>query len=140
MAKNQNKTVPNKLSPTKYLNAITQEQKRKDAKAISKMMAEITGEKPVMWGETIVGYGQYHYKYESGREGDMPKIGFSARKQSMTIYIMMGFDKLDNLIDKLGKCKTSKACLYFNKLSDVDDKILRTIIKKSYDHMSKKFG
>lgn len=87
-------------------------------------------------GDSIVGFGRYHYKYESGREGDMPLIGFSPRKQNLTLYILMGFDGFDDLRDRLGKHKVSKACLYINKLADVDEDVLREMVQRSYDHMA----
>ena len=98
------------------------------------MKAEKTGETAVLWG-SIVGFGSYHYKYEGGREGDMPMVAFSPRKQSMTVYIMPGFDEYDEMLAQLGKHKIGKACLYINKLADVDGAVLRGLIKRSYDHM-----
>jgi len=88
-----------------------------------------------LWGSSIVGFGSYHYKYESGREGDMPLVGFSPRKQSLTLYIMPGFDAYEDMLAGLGKHKLGKACLYINKLADVDDGVLRNLIKQSYMHM-----
>ena len=88
-----------------------------------------------MWGPTIVGFGSYHYKYESGREGDWFKTGFSPRKTSLTLYIMPGFNRYDELMQKLGKHKTGQSCLYINKLEDVDMDVLRELVKLSYDYM-----
>ena len=88
-----------------------------------------------MWGTSIVGFGSYHYKYESGREGDMPLIGFSPRKQNLTLYIMPGFDEYGELLEQLGKHKTGKACLYINKTDDVDMEVLGKLVKHSYEHM-----
>ena len=101
------------------------------------MMADITGEKPVMWGPSVVGFGSYHYKYASGREGDWMITGFSPRKQALTLYIMPGFDRYDDLMVKLGKYKTGKSCLYINKLEDVDKNILHELIAHSVKYMNK---
>ncbi|MHA2005103.1 MAG: DUF1801 domain-containing protein [Candidatus Thorarchaeota archaeon] len=106
-------------------------QRREDGFELLKMMKEITNEEPTMWGASIVGFGSYHYKYESGREGDMPLTGFSPRKRSLTVYIMSGFEEYKDLLDKLGKHKIGKACFYINKLADVDTTVLKKIIKKS---------
>lgn len=134
-----NKTVPTKASVSKFINAVDHEVRRSDAKKLLAMFKELTGEKPVMWGDSIVGFGQYHYKYDSGREGDMCMTGFSPRKSNLSLYVMDGFKERDALLAKLGKHKTSVACLYINKLSDVDEKVLRNLIKKSYQHMKKKY-
>lgn len=93
-----------------------------------------------MWGPSIVGFGSYHYKYESGREGDWPKTGFSPRKQNLTLYIMDGFDKYDELMAKLGKHKTGKSCLYVKRLSDIDTGVLTKLVKASVAHFDKKYG
>jgi hypothetical protein len=131
----ENKTKPTDDSVTQYLNQVENDRKRDDSFRILKMMGEVTGEEPVMWGSSIVGFGSYHYKYESGREGDMPLTGFAPRKQSLTLYIMDGFEEYDELLTKLGKHKTGKACLYITKLEDVDQEVLRELLEKSVDHM-----
>nr|MCU0240050.1 DUF1801 domain-containing protein [Pyrinomonadaceae bacterium] len=95
---------------------------------------------PKMWGTSIVGFDQYHYKYESGREGDMCRIGFSPRKQNIVLYIVDGFEKYEDLMSKLGKHKTGKSCLYINKLSDIDERILNTLIELSVKHFNDKYG
>ena len=100
-------------------------------------MKEITKKKAVMWGPSIVGFGSYHYKYESGREGDMPLTGFSPRKQSLTVYIMPGFDEYEDMLGRLGKHKVGKSCLYINKLADVDKSVLRELIEKSVEKLVK---
>jgi hypothetical protein len=125
------KTKKTKASVAAFLNDIEDDQKRKDSKAVAKIMKEITGESPKMWGTSIVGYGSYHYKYASGQEGDWPVTGFAPRKQALTLYIMSGFKEYTPLLEKLGKHKTGKACLYIKKLEDVDEKILRELIKRS---------
>jgi hypothetical protein len=131
----ENKTRPNDQNVIDFLTSVDHQTRREDAFTVLKMMEEITGEDAVMWGSSIVGFGSSHYKYESGREGDMPLIGFSPRKQSMTLYIMSGFDNEEELLASLGKHKIGKACLYVNKLADVDEGVLRQMIKRSYEHM-----
>jgi hypothetical protein len=125
------KTKKTQASVAAFLNAIDDDQKRKDSKAVAKIMKEITGKSPKMWGTSIVGYGSYHYKYASGQKGDWPLTGFSPRKQALTLYIMSGFKEYKPLLKKLGKHKTGKACLYIKKLEDVDEKVLRELIKRS---------
>lgn len=132
-----NKTRPTDESVIAYLEQIQPDRKRADTFAILNLMREITGEEPVMWGTSIVGFGSYHYKYESGREGDMPLTGFAPRKQNLTLYIMDGFDGYDPLLTRLGKHKTGKSCLYINKLDDVDPAVLRELIEKSVEYMKK---
>jgi len=134
--KNANKTVPTTDSVQSYLDSIEPEQKRQDAIAITEIMREATKLEPVMWGK-IVGFGKYHYKYASGREGDSPLTGFAARKQALTLYIMSGFDDYDDLKQKLGKFETGVACLYIKRLSDVHVPTLKKLIKKSARHMAK---
>lgn len=131
------KTQKNKASVEDFLNSVTNEKKRKDSFKIMELMREVTGEKPAMWGKSIVGFGSYHYKYASGREGDWFLTGFSPRKQSLTLYIMPGFDRYESLLGNLGKYKTGKSCLYINKLEDVDRTILQEIIKQSVNHLKK---
>jgi hypothetical protein len=130
-----NKTRPTDQSVLDFLHSVDHKTRREDAIALLDIMAEITGESAVLWGSSIVGFGSYHYKYESGREGDMPLVGFSPRKQSMTLYIMPGFDEYDDLLAELGKHKIGKSCLYVNKLADVDEGVLRRLIARSYEHM-----
>ncbi len=105
------------------------------ATSCSSCSAQVTKLEPAMWGTSIVGFGSYHYKYESGREGDMPLVGFSPRKQNLTLYIMDGFEGYDRLLGKLGKHSTGKSCLYINKLEDVDLDVLRELVASSYKHM-----
>lgn len=140
MTKNQNKTIENDDSVEAFLNAVPNEQKKADCYRIKEMMEEITGHSPKMWGKSLVGFDSYHYKYETGREGDMLKVGFSPRAQNLTIYIMPGFERYDSLMEKLGKYKTGKSCLYIKRLTDIDEQVLRTLIKESFDHMTKKYG
>jgi hypothetical protein len=129
------KTKPTDMSVENFLDGIDDERKRQDSFAILEMMKQITGAEPKMWGDTMVGFGDYHYKYESGREGNTFLTGFSPRKQNLTLYIMAGFDEQDALLNKLGKHKTGKSCLYINKLADVDQSVLKEMIERSYNHM-----
>ena len=131
------KTKPTGKSPSKFVNAIEDEQKRKDCKLLMKMMKAATGKRPKMWGDSIVGYGSYHYKYKSGREGDWFLTGFSPRKRELSLYIMDGFDAHAKLLKKLGKHKTSVCCLYIKKLEDVDVDVLEKIINASAKSMIK---
>src|SRR5690349_25108032 len=127
------KTLANDESVEDFIATIENEQRQKDGFELLAMFTKITGEKPKMWGTSIIGFGQFHYKSErSKQEGDWPLIGFSPRKQNLTLYVMPGFGDLGGLLDKLGKHKTSKACLYINKLADVDKTILAQIIDRAY--------
>jgi len=130
------KTKKNEASVEGFLKSVENEKRREDSSVVLDLMKEVTGEKPTMWGTSIVGFGSYHYKGASGREGDWMKVGFSPRKQSMTLYIMDGFGSYDSLLEKLGKYKTGKSCLYINKLEDVDQTVLRELVKQSFKSMS----
>ncbi len=129
------KTKVNDASVDDFLNQIEDEQKRADCFAISKMMQQATKAKPKMWGSNIVGFGAYRYKYASGREGDWMLVGFSPRKDNITVYIIAGFEQYDDLMQKLGKHKTGKSCLYIKKLADVDKGVLKELVTKSVAHM-----
>jgi hypothetical protein len=131
-----NKTVPTDDSVKSYLDSIEPEQKREDAYAILEIMREASKLEPVMWGK-IVGFGKYHYKYASGREGDSMLTGFAARKAALTLYVMAGFDEYDDLRQKLGKFETGVGCLYIKRLSDVHVPTLKKLIQKSVKHMVK---
>ena len=126
-----NKTKPTKLSVTAFIDDLTDPVRRSDAKALVKLMQSAAGEKPRMWGPSIIGFGSSHYKYESGREGDMPVIAFSPRKAATVLYGLIGFDEAKALLPKLGKHSTGKGCLYIKKLADVDQNILEALIAKS---------
>lgn len=133
------KTQVTKASALAYLKEISDVEKRKDCHTLLKLFEEVTGEKPKMWGTSIVGFGMYHYKSErSTQEGDWPITGFSPRKQNITIYIMCGFKDYSELLENLGKYKTSVGCLYIKKLSDVNIDVLSKLIKRSYVDMQKK--
>ena len=118
------KTTRNDQSVEDFLNSVTDTNKRADSFEVLALMRDITGEEPRMWGNSIVGFGEYHYKYKSGREGDWFLIGFSPRKQYLTLYIMSGFNQYEELLTKLGKYKTGKSCLYLKRLSDVNRETL----------------
>lgn len=139
MAKNADiKTKVNRASVTAFLNKVGDEQKRADSFEILKIMQQVAKEKPKMWGPSIVGFGSYHYKYETGREGDMPLIAFSPRKQNITLYLLMGGDHEAPLLKKLGKHTRSKVCLYIKKLSDVNTNVLKDLIVKTHQMMKAK--
>jgi Domain of unknown function (DU1801) len=123
------KTKPTNESVKDFLNRIPEAERREDCFAVAKMMEEITGEKPRMWGPAIVGFGSYHYKYASGHEGEWPMTGFSPRKKDLTLYIMMGFERHPDLMEKLGKHSHSKSCLYIKSLSDIHIPTLKKLIK-----------
>jgi hypothetical protein len=125
------KTKPTGEKFEDFLKRIPDAERREDCFAIAKMMEEITGEKPKMWGPSIVGFGSYHYKYASGREGDWPVTGFSPRKKDLTVYIMMGFEKHDEMMRQLGRHSTGKSCLYIKRLSDLHVPTLKKLIKTS---------
>ncbi len=129
------KTKRNKGSVEAFLNSVPDEKKRQDSFTLLDLMKQVTGEEPEMWGESIVGFGSYHYKYESGREGDWFVTGFSPRKQNLTLYIMSGFEEYDQLLSRLGKHKIGKSCLYINKIEDIDQNVLQELVKKSVQHM-----
>jgi hypothetical protein len=131
----ENKTTPNDQSVEQFLNAIADERKRKDSFTILELMKQVTGMEPKMWGSSIVGFGSYHYKYESGREGDMMLVGFSPRKQNLTIYNMGSFQQNDDLLQKLGKHSFGKGCLYIKRLDDVDLPTLKSLIEESFKHV-----
>jgi Domain of unknown function (DU1801) len=127
----ENKTKPTKLSAAAFIETLTDPARRADAKALVKLMQSASGEKPKMWGPSIIGFGACHYRYESGREGDMPLIGFSPRKAATVLYNMIGSSDSAALLAKLGKHTTGKGCLYIKKLADVDRQVLQALAAKS---------
>ncbi len=131
------KTKPNEQSVEAFLNGVEDEKKRQDSFAILEIMKQITKTEPKMWGPSIVGFGTYHYKYDSGREGDWFVAGFSPRKQNLTLYIMGGFSPHGELLGRLGKFTTGKGCLYIKKIEDVDLPTLKELIKQSVANVSK---
>lgn len=134
------KTQENKMSVLRFLKSIKDPDKRKDCFALLEIMKTVTKEPPKMWGTSIVGFGSYHYKYESGREGDWFLAGFSPRKQALTLYIMSGFPQHQELLKKLGKYKTGKSCLYVKRLQDVHVPTLKRLFLRSVAHMRKASG
>ena len=129
------KTRPTDDDVAAFINNIADKQKRQDSQAILALMQDVTGAEPQMWGDSIVGFGSYHYKYASGREGDWFLTGFAPRKQNLTLYIMAGFEQYDTLLARLGKHKTGKSCLYLKRLADVDPNTLRELVQQSVAHM-----
>ncbi|WP_026941966.1 DUF1801 domain-containing protein [Hellea balneolensis] len=143
MAQASNKTVPYELKVSDYIAAIEKDDRRADCQQLHDIMAEMTGWTPKIWGSTlksgIVGFGEYHYKYESGREGDSLRLGFSSRVQNISIYIMPGYQDFSEELSRLGKHKIGKACLYIKRLSDVDEDVLKEIMQKGLDIMAEKY-
>ncbi len=127
----ESKTKSTSASVQAFLDSCPSEQQRADAKALAKLMQKVTGEEPAMWGQSIVGFGSCHYVYESGREGDMPLVGFSPRKAANVVYGGIGFSGAEALLAKLGKHTTGKGCLYIKKLSDVDLQVLETLLTQA---------
>jgi Domain of unknown function (DU1801) len=126
-----NKTTPTKVSVAAFIAAITDDSQRADAKALVKLMQAESGEKPQMWGPSIIGFGSHHYKYDSGREGDMPLVAFSPRKAATVLYGMSGSSGAKALLAKLGRHSMGKGCLYMKMLSDFDEAVLRKLVAKS---------
>ena len=133
----ENKTQKTGASVEDFINSVEIKRRREDGFTLLQVMKEITGEDPEMWGPSVTGFGDYHYKYESGREGDFFLTGFSPRKQSLSLYIMAGFEEYDSLLGALGKHRKGASCLYINKLADVDMNILRELIEKSVEQARK---
>lgn len=131
------KTQQNDASVDDFLKSVDSDDRQNDCIALLSMMTRITQKVPKMWGDSIVGFGSYHYKYKSGREGDWFVTGFAPRKKELTVYIMPGFDKYSALMEKLGKYKTGKSCLYIKRLSDVDSTVLEDLITQSISEMEK---
>lgn len=129
------KTTRNDRSVEDFLNGIDHEKKRADSFSILQLMKDVTGEDPAMWGDSMIGFGTYQYKYASGRAGEWFLTGFSPRKQNLTLYIMSGFSEYESLLEKLGKYKTGKSCLYIQKLEDVDLDVLKELVGRSCEHM-----
>ena len=136
----ENKTKATKASVAGYIAAIEDEERRDDCTRLVKLMTSVTGQPAVMWGSAIVGFGSYHYNYESGHEGDMCLVGFSSRKPNISIYVLADSAAQKKLLARLGKHKVSKACLYVRRMSDIDDKVLRELIAGSIAEVRKRFG
>jgi hypothetical protein len=131
------KTFPTKKSVKDFLKSIDIDKRRTDGFVLFDLMKDITKENPVMWGKSIVGFGSVHYKYKSGREGNWFKVGFSPRKRSLSVYFMTGFDKLKDLLEKVGKHRLGVGCLYINKLEDINLEVLKQIVKRSLEDVKK---
>ncbi len=134
-----NKTKPGKASVTAFINGIEDRDRRSDVKKVAAMMRAATGSRAKMWGTSIIGFGSYHYKYDSGREGDFMITGLSPRKQALTVYIMPGFSHFEGLMKKLGKYKIGKSCLYISRLADVDEKVLNRLIVDAVKYMRRNY-
>ena len=137
--KSEIKTKPTAASVAAFIASTPNAQRRADADRALAIFADVTGEPPAMWGPSIVGYGTYHYRYESGRAGDMCRAGFSPRTSALVFYLIGGVAGNDPLLARLGKHKLGKSCLYINKLSDIDENVLRALIAKSWAYMEKTY-
>jgi hypothetical protein len=133
------KTKPTGAGVDDFIAAIDDERKRDDSRELIAMMQRITGEKPYMWGPSIVGFGNYHYRYESGHEGDAPVAAFSPRKPNLVVYITSDAPEHEELLSRLGKHKNSKGCLYIKRLSDIDMQVLEEMVKQSMDYVRNKY-
>ncbi len=133
------RTKQNDADVEAFLGAVGNDRRREDSFTVIELMKRITGEEPRMWGTAIVGFGSYRYRYASGRTGEWPRIGFSPRKQSLTVYVMPGFSRYDELLSRLGKHRTGKSCLYINKLADIDMGVLEDLIGSALDAMREKY-
>ncbi|WP_187261032.1 DUF1801 domain-containing protein [Pontibacter beigongshangensis] len=135
----EQKTKPTKEQVPAFLDLVVDETKRKDSYVLLELMEKITGSGPKMWGPSIVGFGSYHYKYASGHEGDAPLVGFSPRKQNISLYLMPGFEGQETLLQELGKHKTGKGCLYINKLEDVSLPVLEKLIRHAAETLKARY-
>ena len=133
------KTQPTTASVDAFIDAVDDEPKRADSRVVAEMMVEITGVPGVMWGSNIVGFGKYHYRYASGREGDFFEAGFSPRKRALTLYVMAGFSEYEDLLGRLGKHSTGKSCLYVKRLADIDLDVLRELLTRSVSYIRAKY-
>lgn len=136
--KAENKTVPTRQSVAGYLSKVDAK-RRPDCERLVEMIGSVVGEEPVMWGHSIVGFGKYHYVYESGRAGEMPVAGFSARANALVVYILAGFEGEDALLERLGKHKTGKSCLYIKSLADVDERVLEELVGRSVAEVRRRY-
>jgi hypothetical protein len=134
------KTKKTEASVDSYLDAIADKSVKEDCKTLIHLMQKVSGHPPKMWGASIIGFGSYHYKYDSGHEGDICIVGFSPRKQNLTLYVLAGAPGQTDLLQKLGKHKAGKGCLYIKRLEDIDMDVLETLTVKAIDHLKKKFG
>jgi len=139
MSKASNKTHATTASVEQFSGGLEPERKREDAQALDQLFRKVTGWQPRMWGPGIVGYGEYHYRYDSGREGDYLATGFSPRKANLTIYIMPGYGDYGPILERIGKHKLGKSCLYINKLADIDLDVLAELIEFGLRDLGEKF-
>ena len=139
MAKAENKTKATSADPKGFIDSVEHDVRRSDAETLLQVFGEVTGLEPRMWGPSIIGFGRYHYKYESGREGEFLMTGFSPRKANQVVYIMPGYTDHSPVLDRLGKYKIGKSCLYINKLADVDMEVLKEMIRAGFDDMKEKY-
>ncbi|WP_421792469.1 DUF1801 domain-containing protein [Hyphobacterium sp.] len=135
----ENKTKPTAITPADFIASVEHDGRREDAKTLLDLFERMTGWKAKMWGPSIIGFGEYHYKYDSGREGDFLATGFSPRKANLSIYIMPGYQDYEGILARLGKHKHGKSCLYVNKLADIDLDVLEELVKAGLDDLSKKY-
>lgn len=139
----EQKTKPTSADVSEFINSFADTaQKRKDSFELLKLMEDFTGYEPKMWGPSIIGFGSYHYKYDSGREGDAPLVGFSPRKAAISLYVYSGYlgcSEQEDLLHDLGKFKMGKACVYVKKLSDIDQEVLKKLIKSTIDFLKEKY-
>ncbi|HLL67900.1 MAG TPA: DUF1801 domain-containing protein [Micromonosporaceae bacterium] len=129
------KTTANRADPADFLAAVPDPDRRADAQALCALMADVTGAQPVMWGSSIVGFGSYHYRYASGREGDSAAVSFAPRKQALTIYLSEGFEAYGDLLGRLGPHRTGKSCLHLKRLADVDQQVLRSLVAGGFQSL-----
>ncbi|MDZ7588061.1 MAG: DUF1801 domain-containing protein [Parasphingorhabdus sp.] len=139
MAKSEPKTKPTIVDVHDFIDAVADEKQRDDARKIAAMMERLSGHPSKMWGPSIIGFGSYHYKYDSGREGDMCRIGFSPRKGQTVLYLVDGFESRAEMMAKLGKHKVGKSCLYINRLADIDMAVLEELVRHSLTTMEKRY-
>lgn len=139
MARSDNKTKPTRQRPEDFIASIENETRRSDAMRLLALFRETTSLAPKMWGPSMIGFGRYHYKYESGREGDFMLTGFSPRKSSLVVYIMPGYRDMSEPLSRLGKHKLGKSCLYINKLADIDEAVLQEIIRDGVQYMRARY-
>jgi hypothetical protein len=133
------KTKPTLAKPTDFIATVSNETRKADAFKLLEIMTRLSGCEPKMWGDTLIGYGEYHYKYASGHEGDFMRTGFSPRKANLVVYIIPGYSQFSEILSRLGKHKLGKSCLYINKLADVDMVVLEELIRAGLDEMAQKY-
>ncbi|MCU0492628.1 MAG: DUF1801 domain-containing protein [Chloroflexaceae bacterium] len=136
----ENKTRPTDVSVDEHIAAIVHEEQRKDCESLVRLLRRVTGYEPKMWGSTIVGFGSYHYRYESGREGDACLTGFAVRKNELVVYLVANGPEQQALLARLGKHKMGKACLYFRRLSEIDTSVLEVLVEDSIAEIKRRYG